>query len=203
MKSVFFDTETTGLRPGQIGQLTYIVEENGKVIKNNNLFFRVNMMEPGAERVHGFSMELLEELSGGKTFEDSIDEIKNDFNDAIIIAHNVNFDLKFMNAEFERLGIPFSFKKTFCTMEYFKDITKIPARNGGGYKNPKLEEVVQYYQIEKENIMNATNRLFDCSEVSYHDARYDTTAMYVCCLLSRGRDEVFDLMEDDEQLSFM
>ena len=203
MKSVFFDTETTGLRPGQIGQLTYIVEENGEFIKGNNLFFKVDMMEPGAENVHGFSMELLESLSDGKTFVDHIEEIRADFENAVIIAHNVNFDLKFMNAEFDRLNIPFKYKKTFCTMEYFKDITKIPARNGVGYKNPKLEEVVKYYEIEKENIMVATNRLFECNEVSYHDARYDTTAMYIVCLLSRGRDEVFDLMEDDEQLSFV
>lgn len=203
MKSIFFDTETTGLRPGQIGQLTYIVEENNQFVKCRNLFFTVDMMEAGAEKVHGFSMELLQTLSEGKRFEDHLEEIRGDFKDGIVIAHNVNFDLKFMAAEFARLGITFEYKKPFCTMEYFKDIAMIPARNGVGFKNPKLEEVVKHFDLERESILAATKKLFKCDNVSYHDARYDTTAMYICCLMSRGREEVFDLLEEDEQLSFM
>lgn len=197
MKSIFFDTETTGLKPGQIGQLTYIIEEDNEFVEAKNFFFTVDMMEPSAEKVHGFSVELLEELSCGKRIEDSIEEIKRDFENAILIAHNVNFDLKFLQAEFERLGIPLNIKRTFCTMNYFKDITEIPARTGEGFKNPKLEEVVNHYVIERENIMNATKKLYNCEEVSYHDARYDTTAMYVCCLISRERFEVYDLLEDE------
>lgn len=197
MKSIFFDTETTGLKPGQIGQLTYIIEENNEFVAAKNFFFTVDMMEPSAEKVHGFSMELLEELSGGKRIGDSIQEIKRDFENATLIAHNVNFDLKFLQAEFDRVGIPLNTKRTFCTMNYFKDITQIPAKTGDGLKNPKLEEVVNHYVIDRENIMNATKKLYNCEEVSYHDARYDTTAMYVCCLISRERFEVYDLLEDD------
>ena len=197
MKSIFFDTETTGLRPGQIAQLTYIVEEDGQFSAAKNLFFKVEEMEPSAQKVHGFSMDMLEELSYGRCFGDCIDEIKADFEDAIIIAHNVNFDLKFMNAEFDRVGLSLNIRKPFCTMKYFKDIVQIPAKNGVGIKNPKLEEVVEFYQIEKENILTATKKLYQCEEVSYHDARYDTTAMYICCLLSRNRDEVYELLEDE------
>ena len=197
MKSIFFDTETTGLKPGQIGQLTYIIEEDNEFKAAKNFFFTVDIMDPSAEKVHGFSMELLEKLSGGKRIEHSIEEIKRDFENATLIAHNVNFDLKFLQAEFERVGIPLNIKRTFCTMNYFKGITAIPARTGEGFKNPKLEEVVNHYVIDRENIMNATKKLYNCGEVSYHDARYDTTAMYVCCLISRERFEVYDLLEDD------
>lgn len=189
MKSIFIDTETTGLNPGKIVQLTYIIEENKKFIDAKNFFFMIEdgEMEQGAEKVHGFSVDKLALLSQGRIFEDSIVEIKEDLKNSIFIAHNVKFDKKFVDAEFRRLHIQTELAKEFCTMNYFKDIVQIPARNGINFKNPKLSEVVKYYNLNPQDILKKTKALFNAEQVSFHDARFDTTAMYMCCLLSQNR----------------
>ena len=38
MKIIYGDTETTDKNPGQICQLSYIVEEDGKIVKNVKKF---------------------------------------------------------------------------------------------------------------------------------------------------------------------
>ena len=197
MKSIFLDTETTGLRPGQIVQLTYIMEEDKKLIGVKNYFFAVDSVDPEAERVHGFSKEKLDILSEGFTFEELSEEIQEDFEGATLIAHNVKFDRKFIEAEFNKIFQLDGFSKDFCTMAYFSKILKIPAKNGGGYKNPKLEEVVDFYNIDRNQILKIANILFGCDDISFHDARYDTAAMYMCCLKSKGRTKVETVFGDE------
>ena len=103
MKLLFFDTETTGVKPGSICQLSYIlVDTSTKPQKTigKNIFFTVDEMEPEAERIHGFSLEKLYELSEGMYFEDLYADFINDFLEAdFIIGHNVQFDIKFLKHE--------------------------------------------------------------------------------------------------------
>ena len=102
---LYFDTETTGLHPGQICQLTYILQDKNGV-KAKNFFFSVDYVEFSAQMVHGFSKEKLFVLSNGKTFSDHFEEIKSDFESAdLVVAHNVSFDFSFMRKEFERMGL--------------------------------------------------------------------------------------------------
>ena len=61
-----FDTEATDLEPGQICQLAYLLEQDGEITARN-YFFSVDDMSPGAQEVHGFSKEMLEELSNAAT----------------------------------------------------------------------------------------------------------------------------------------
>ncbi len=190
MKSIFLDTETTGLKPGQIAQLTYLIEENKELTVAKNYFFTVQTMSPQAEMVHGFSIEKLDELSQGATFEDFHNDILKDFNDSTCIAHNVKFDRGFVEAELDRINKIAEFKNYFCTMEYFKNIVKLPGKFKNGYKNPKVEEVLDFYKITPEKVLQKTKYIFECEDVSFHDARYDTVAMYLCCLKSRNRNRV-------------
>ena len=62
---LFFDTETTGLNPGNICQLSYIIVD-GDNMESNNYFFKVDYVEPGAQRVHGLSVDKLFKLSNNK-----------------------------------------------------------------------------------------------------------------------------------------
>ncbi|WP_194190009.1 3'-5' exonuclease [Clostridium chrysemydis] len=181
MKLLFFDTETTSIRPGSICQLSYItVDTSTKPQKTlgKNYFFTVDEMDPNAEAVHGFSLEKLYELSAGKDFSDLVEEFVDDFLEAdFVIGHNVNFDIKFMKSELDPLGLDYEARRTFCTMNYYKDVLKILKPNGG-YKNPKLEEVIDYLGITKEQIKNKADELFEGSG-NYHDARFDTAATYL------------------------
>lgn len=181
MKLLIFDTETTGIKPGHICQLSYIlIDASSKPQKTigKNFFITVDEMEPGAEAVHGFSVEKLYELSEGKYFEDVLEEFEEDFRDAdFVIGHNVNFDIKFLKHELEGMGIYYDPKHTFCTMQYYKDICNILKPNGLA-KNPKLEEVVRFLNITDKQIAEKSNELFQGSG-NYHDARFDTTATYL------------------------
>ena len=181
MKLLFFFTETTSIRPGLICQLSYIVVDTStkpQTTTGKNFFFAVDEMDPNAEAVHGFSLEKLYELSGGMYFEDLVGEFIDDFMDAdFVIGHNVNFDIKFMHSELLFLGANYEPKRTFCTMSYYKDICKILKPNGT-FKNPKLEEVISFLDITKEQIENKAKELFGGSG-NYHDARFDTAATYL------------------------
>lgn len=181
MKMIFFDTETTGLKPGHICQLSYIlVDTNVKPNKTigKNIFFTVDYVEPSAEDVHGFSVEILRELSGGRAFQDSLESFSEDFKTAdIFIGHNVNFDIKFFTHEMLSLGESFNPKHIFCTMNYYKSICKIINYNGN-YKNPRLEEVVKFLNITSSQISSLTQKLFQ-GDGNFHDARFDTTATYL------------------------
>ena len=184
MKLLVFDTETTSIKPGHICQLSYInIDASVKPQKTEgkNIFFATDEMDPGAEAVHGFSLEKLYELSGGKYFEDLVDTFIDDFRAAdFVIGHNVNFDIRFLKHELEGMGLDYEPKNKFCTMRYYIDICKIPKVNGmpGEIKNPKLEEVIKFLGITKEKISEKADELFEGSG-DYHDARFDTTATYL------------------------
>ena len=175
---LFFDTETTGLSPGRIIQLSYVMQTSTEV-KAKNFFFYVDYIEPSAVAVHGFTPEKLLELSKGHTFSTDIEEIYDDFLRAdVIIAHNLSFDLKFMIAEFAYHDRQFRYREGICSMRYFTDIIKIPRANGRGYKYPKLTEFSDYYDLYPYDVTTETAKLFGAYGQS-HDARYDTTELYL------------------------
>ena len=181
MKLLIFDTETTSIKPGHICQLSYItIDASTKPQQTigKNYFFTVDEMDPAAEAVHGFSLEKLYDLSNGQYIEDLTEEFINDFSEAdFVIGHNVNFDVRFLKLELEAMGIDYEPKNMFCTMQYYRDICKI-LRPSGDYKNPKLEEVINFLGITKDQISSKANELFQGSG-DYHDARFDTAATYL------------------------
>ncbi|PRR81301.1 3'-5' exonuclease [Clostridium vincentii] len=181
MKLLVFDTETTSLKPGQICQLSYITIDASikpQVTKGNNIFISVDEVDPSAEAIHGFSAEKLYELSEGKYFEDVLPQFESDFQGCdFVIGHNVNFDVKFMKHELSGMGIDYEPKRTFCTMQYYRDICRLPKANGE-IKNPKLEEVIKFLKISKEQIASTADKLFKGSG-NFHDARFDTAATYL------------------------
>lgn len=181
MKMIFFDTETTGIRPGSICQLSYIlVDTSIKPTKTigKNIFFTVEYIEPEAEQIHGFSVEKLYELSNGKYFEDRLEEFLDDFQNAdILIGHNVNFDIKFLKCELEGCGEFIEPKNVFCTMNYYRNICNLKnSRNET--KAPKLKEAIEFLNIKESNIDALTKKLFN-ETGNFHDARFDTTATYL------------------------
>lgn len=177
MKQIYFDTETSGLEPGQIGQLAMIILNDDQSIKAKNYFFDIDSVEEGAAKVTGRDVEFYHKASGGKRFDDYASEIYNEMEGAMLIAHNIKFDVKFLTAEFFRCNAIFTPTQQFDTMTYFKPIVK--AQIYGKIKNPKLEELVRYMNIDTNKVARFTSRLFGIDAEAYHDAMYDTTSMFV------------------------
>lgn len=164
--------------------------------KAKNFFFTVDFVEFSAYAVHGFSVEILRELSGGKRFIDFFPEIKEDFDSAdMIIAHNLSFDIMFLRAEFENLGEEFNYDKTFCSMKNSVEACKLPKNRGMGYKYPKLTELCDFLEIDDMDLRIASQQLFGES-FSFHDARYDTTALYLAVNNGMEKIEKFKFLKN-------
>lgn len=183
---IIFDTETTSLDAvsGQIAQLSYIKvneEENNKIEFAKNFYFSVDKMSYEAEQVNKLSKKLLKELSGGKRFEDFASEIYEDFsNETKLIAHNIDFDKRFLLEELRRAEKDISIfaeKEHFCTMLYYEDILNI-YHSYYKTKFPQLREVTQYLRIDKEELILKAKDIFGIDDCNYHDARFDVVATF-------------------------
>ena len=188
---LYFDTETTGLRPGHIIQLSYIMQERDNITAKN-FYFKVGFIEPSAAAVHGITVEALEELSGGQDFYDHFEEIKADFDRAdLTVSHNFNFDQCFMTAEFASLGYVYRYKEKLDTMRHFTPICKLSKPYGRGYKHPKLGELATFCDVYPFEVVKAVERLFGKNEAKAHDATFDTASMYLSVINYTERDEEF------------
>lgn len=187
MRIVYLDTETTGLNPGQICELSMIVEDDLKFTSAHDIYFKVSEMTEGAQNVHGLSIEDLKILSNGLEFKDHKDELLNILNGATLVAHNLPFDEKFISQEFWRCGISFTPANRLDSMKYFNPILRLPARSKkyGPYKNPKLVEVMEYFRVSPEKIGAFSNEIFNKKSSGYHDSAFDTTALYIMINVQR------------------
>ncbi len=192
---ICFDTETTSLKPGQICQLSYVLQDGDKLMARN-FFFTVDEMDYSAYLVHGFSKEKLVALSNGKRFKDYIDVIENDFSSAdIVVSHNTAFDFQFMRAEFERLNKTFLVKNEFCTMKKSTPICKLKRSKGEGYKYPKLSELCAYFGITDNQIMVTAEKIFGV-KAGFHDARFDTSALLLALNYGANQNEEFKIIRE-------
>lgn len=194
---IYLDTETTGLHPGNICQLSYIIQTKENQYAKN-FFFTVDNVEYGAFMVHGFSVEKLLKLSNGKRFNYYAEEIYNDLKTAdLVIAHNTAFDFMFLSKEYENLGCLFNIDNSFCSMKKTTAICKLSRPNGKGYKYPKLNELCTFLGVSDAEILSESKRLFK-EKTAYHDARFDATAVYLA--VNRGIEKYSELKEIKDYL---
>jgi DNA polymerase III epsilon subunit-like protein len=186
MKRVLVDTETNSLKPGNLVQISYIIlGDDNQPEQARNFFFTVDTMDVDTQKIHGFSLECLNKLSGGKRFVDFLPEIKKDIEGSLFIAHNVQFDYSFLSAECSRANNMIYPAKFFCTMKYMTWIMKLPKLDkhnyNGSYKYPRFTEMASYLNVEETEAKNKTAELFGVKAGS-HDARFDVSWLYLCYL---------------------
>lgn len=181
MKRVYTDAETTGFEPGQITQLSYIVEENNQVIKRVNQYLKVSYIAPDAARVTGLTIDRLDRLSDGRVFADRAQEFYDDINGSILIGHNIAFDAKFLSAELFRCGESYVADKRFCTMNFLTPMMQLPRKRGNGFKLPKLEEAMAFLEIKTSDTERFAKAIFGNFPLQAHDSRFDTMAVYLIC----------------------
>lgn len=108
MREIIFDTETTGLD----NKADRVIEIGGIELMNHfptGRTFHVYInpgdrkVHPDALAVHGITDEFLKDKP---SFAGIVAELQEFFDGAKWIAHNATFDMGFINAEFDRLGIP-------------------------------------------------------------------------------------------------
>lgn len=118
MREIVFDTETTGLDPAdghRLVELGCVEMINGVPTGQTwqSYFNPQRDMPQEAFAVHGLSEEF---LADKPLFEHAADEFLSFIGKAKLIAHNAGFDLRFLNAELERIGrAGFSFEQAIDT----------------------------------------------------------------------------------------
>ena len=204
MKYIFFDTETTGLPHNynapytdinnwpRLVQLAWIVYDNNSIIARKNYLIKpIGFTIPqSATNIHGVSMA--NALENGHKIQSILNVFLEDTKDAnALIGHNVEFDLKVVQAELYRLNIDnnFSGVTILDTMRLSTNFCKIPNKRYG-YRYPKL--------IELYNI------LFSESFDNMHNAIADVEATAKCfwAMLDRGiinRNDYPSLFSDQER----
>lgn len=106
MREIVFDTETTGLDPADGHRLVEFagIELVNRVATGRNVHVYVRpdrRMPPEAEAIHGLTDAF---LADKPLFGAVADQIIDFLGDAILVAHNAPFDMRFLNAELERIG---------------------------------------------------------------------------------------------------
>ena len=106
MRSIILDTETTGLDPANGHRIIEIggIEVVNRGITGRDFHTYLNPdrdSDSGALDVHGLTTEF---LADKPRFADVIDEFLAFIEGAELIIHNAPFDVRFLNAELERLG---------------------------------------------------------------------------------------------------
>ncbi|MGY6709954.1 MAG: DNA polymerase III subunit epsilon [Rhizobiaceae bacterium] len=108
MREIIFDTETTGLD----NRSDRVIEFGGVELVNRfptgrtfHAYFNPqgHPVHPEALAIHGLNDEF---LAGKPTFAETASELMGFLEGAILVAHNANFDLGFMNAELKRISQP-------------------------------------------------------------------------------------------------
>jgi DNA polymerase-3 subunit epsilon len=184
---VFFDTETTGFpqdkSPIEHPSQPYLVQlaaiwDDGKNNTGASISLIVNSdcdIPSGAAGVHGLTRPICEEfgvapMTALAAFHGLAQRAD------MLIAHNLQFDMKILKIAYARLGKLLKFtediqsKPNFCTMRASTDLVKIPAPYGrGGYKWPKLDEAYRVL-VNSAGFEGAHDAMADtnaCREVYY------------------------------------
>lgn len=108
MREIVFDTETTGLDPAQGHRIVEIgAVEISNLIPTGRVFHVYlnpeRDMPEEAFRVHGLSNEFLLQH---KRFADIVAEFIDFIEDSPLVAHNAEFDTRFLNAELALVDLP-------------------------------------------------------------------------------------------------
>ena len=108
MRSVLFDTETTGLDPltgDRVIEVAAIELVNDLPTRTtfHRLIHPQRDIPADATRIHGITIDRLRDAP---RFEEIADDLLAFFADSPLVAHNAPFDFGFLNAEFARCGRP-------------------------------------------------------------------------------------------------
>ncbi len=147
---IVFDVESTGtdVTKDEIIQIAAIkIDKEGEVIDSFERFIKPNKSVGNSVLVHGFSDEYLKEYGEDKekVFEEFLEYSK----DALIVGHNVNYDISILNSELERckMNKPI-FKGIYDTLDIYR-------RFYPNLPNHKLETLSKIFPIKHSPSHNA------------------------------------------------
>lgn len=138
----FLDLETTGLSPwfgDRICEIGVVLTE-GKRIKGTfqTLVDPERPLSPGAASTNGLTDA---ELSGQPLFAAVADQLETCLRDAVVVCHNAQFDLQFLDSEYRRLGREVQVPNLIDTLLLARQYFELPSYS--------LISVAESFQIQR------------------------------------------------------
>ena len=147
-KLLFYDTETVGIKPPYIISLGYILCENNKIVKRDIIKCNPKYhISEGASKVNGFTDEMVKDWP---TFEEEWPKIAPYFENAILVRHNLPYDIGSIKAEFKRYNLPELHGYYVDTLPIARKYMPKPE-----VPNHKLGTLCEYFGINLENAHTA------------------------------------------------
>jgi len=155
---VIIDTETTGLNHTyhQVIEVAGVKVKNG-VIKDtySSLISIAGDIPTMITQITGITKADLNKY--GRKPEDVFSEVRNFIGESTFVAHNVNFDYRFLNAEFSRLQIPEMKNPKLCTV-------RVARKSGLPITDFKLITIKEYFGLDLKS-HRAMNDVMVCCEL--------------------------------------
>ena len=138
----FLDVETTGLSAwfgDRICEIAILRCRGDEMLDSfDTLVNPQRLISPGAARVNGLTDS---ELAGTPTFAEIADQVTSRLEGAILVGHNLSFDLGFLSSELHRLGQPLPPVEGIDTL--------LLARAYFSFGSNSLQSIAQALQIER------------------------------------------------------
>lgn len=218
MRTLVFDTETTGLAKTQIispstihlwphvVQFSYIVfdTESNEIVKIKDSIIKVpdgfTITEENA-KIHGITTEI--SLAKGIDLLPVLEEFFADFDSADhIVGHNVSFDINMIKAELQRLIMNSSDKKLqeylttintstkfYCTMQETIELCAIELKDKYGRPYKKFPKLVELYQ-----------KMFGVTPKNLHNSLNDVIVCLRCFIKLKYEIDIVERSEEVKQM---
>lgn len=169
-----FDTETTGWpsekSPCGIVQIAAILQRldgSKRVLGEINFIVKpTRPITPGAQEVHGISLELAERFGMTNTAAE-IDFIQLAQKADVLIAHNIDFDMKAVRDAWPHAYEVLLGKQQYCTMKEGLQFD-IPKAHAGSSKYPKLSDAYRFFKgVELDGAHDAMIDARACRDVFF------------------------------------
>lgn len=153
-----FDTETTSISPStgrvmEIGAVKF--NKDGVIAKWHHLFNPQTIIPPFISELTHITQEMVDQ-------EDTIDlhiaSFKEFIGETVLIGHNVQFDLNFINAECQKCNLTVTTNRAIDTLQFSQ--WAFP-----NTKSHKLEYLADYLKINKGNSHRALDDAITCKEL--------------------------------------
>ena len=158
-KVVIFDVESTGLdvTKDEVVQIAAIELRDGKQVQTFERFIKPKTSVGDSALVHGFSDEFLEQY--GQSSDEVFKEFLQFIDGALLVGHNVQYDLKIVRSHMNRVGLVFDRTINYC------DTLDIVRRLYPNLKNHKLDTVSEFIGALHEPTHNAMDDILATKDV--------------------------------------
>ena len=185
---VYFDVETPNNRNDRICSIGVIVEKDQKEI-----YRKSTLINPECEfgtlpvKIHHITPEM---VISAPTFPTIWEEIKDFFEQGIVVAHNVSFDLNVLEKTLSYYNLPAPTIDNLCTLKLSKKFLNLD--------NYKLPSICEFLDIQL-NHHEAFSDALACREITRHLSKFTDLNNHI----QHGKEPCTSRRKADRKLSVM